>query len=255
MATSPSSTVLKAFSVLDLFYEHRQLGVKECSVLLGIPRPTAHRLLVSLTAAGAVEQTPTGSYRLSLRMFEIGSQSPFFRALHERAQPGMESLAAATGLNGHLGVRDGRDVVYILKVCGEGRIQTRLGIRNPLHATGLGKLLLAYSPAHVVEGVLSGNLERFTAHTITDPKRLLDQLLQARQTGLAHELEERQIGVGCAATGIRDRTGAVVAAISISAPVERYRHRLTSLHRPLRAAASAIEKRLNAGTLLPEAAN
>lgn len=251
MSTIPSSTVLKAFAVLDLYREHRQLGVTQCSELLNMPRPTAHRLLVSLVQAGALEQGETGSYRLSLRMFEIGTQAPFFRSLNEHAQPGMEELSGETGLNGHLAIRDATDVLYLLKVCGRSnRVRTRLGVRNPLYATALGKILLAHSPAHIIEDSLAAELRAFTPHTLTDPHRLLEQIEAARVSGFAYDFEERHSGIACAATAIRDRTGSVVAAISVTAPVEKYRSRLNELHGPLARAARRIEKRLNSGSLM-----
>ncbi len=245
MPTEPSTTVLKAFTVLELFRQHPQLGVSQCAELLGMTRASAHRLLVSLTAAGALERTASGRYRLAIWMFEVGTQAPLMRALHDRAQIALERLAEDVRLQAHLAVREGSHLVYLLKTSHvAGRVNTRPGARNPLYATALGKVLLAGAPGPVVDRVLSAPLRRFTPHTRNSPALLRTQLEEVRRTGFAYDLEERQLGVACLATAIRDQTGRVVAAISIPAPAENYLGRLDTLRRPLQQAALSVEKNL-----------
>jgi len=245
MPTEPSTTVLKAFTVLELFRKHSQLGVSQCAALLGMTRASAHRLLVSLTAAGALERTPSGRYRLAIWMFEVGTQTPLMRALHDRAQVAMGRLAEDVRLQAHLAVRDGTHLVYLIKTSHvAGRVNTRPGARNPLYATALGKVLLAAAPEPIVDRVLTGPLRRFTPHTRTSPALLRAQLEEVRRTGFAYDLEERQQGVACIATAIRDQSGQVIAAISIPTPAENYLGRLDTLRRPLQRAASSVEESL-----------
>jgi DNA-binding IclR family transcriptional regulator len=245
MPTEPSTTVLKAFTVLELFRRYPHLGVSQCAVLLGMTRASAHRLLVSLTAAGALERTASGRYRLAIWMFEVGTQAPLMRALHDRAQVAMGRLAEDVRLQAHLAVRDGTHLVYLLKTSHvAGRVNTRPGARNPLYATALGKVLLAGAPDAVVDRVLSAPLRRFTPHTRTSPTLLRAQLDEVRRTGFAYDLEERQQGVACIATAIRDRDGKVIAAISIPTPAENYLGRLDTLRPPLQRAASSVEESL-----------
>src|SRR5690606_32552325 len=154
------------------------------------------RLLTSLAAAGALERTGSGAYRLSLRMFEIGAQAPVFRTFQEQAQMAMEQLVSETKMTGHLGVRDGVEVVYLLKVRHwPGRVRTRIGQRNPLHATALGKVLLAYADEGVVRHAVASGLKRYTPYTITTMSALSKQLDSIRRTGYGYDLEERQLGV------------------------------------------------------------
>jgi DNA-binding IclR family transcriptional regulator len=247
MATEPSTTVLKAFTVLELFRQYPQLGVSQCAELLGMTRASAHRLLVSLVAAGALERTASGRYRLAIWMFEVATQAPLMRVLHDRAQVAMERLAAGVRLQAHLAVRERSHLVYLLKSNHvAGRANTRPGSRNPLHATALGKVLLAGAPEPVIERILNSPLRRFTPHTRTSPALLRTQLDDVRRTGFAYDREERQQGVACIATAIRDRTGRVIAAISIPTPAETYLGRLETLRQPLENAAAAIEKNLQA---------
>jgi DNA-binding IclR family transcriptional regulator len=237
--------VLKAFRVLDLFRAHRQVGVSQSAELLGITKANAHRLLVSLATAGALERTDSGQYRLSIWMFEVGAQVPLLRALTEQAQVPMERLVAETGLQAHLAVRDRTELIYLLKISHvDGRVRTRPGTRNPLYATGLGKVLLAGAPESVIEEVIAQGLQPFTKYTRTSPARLRAELADVQRTGFGYDREERQLGVSCIATGLHDRTGRVIAAISIPANSEQDGSRLARQQALLRKAAHAIEARL-----------
>ncbi|WFE41106.1 IclR family transcriptional regulator [Micromonospora sp. WMMD998] len=246
MSTDPSLTVLKAFRVLDLFRTHRQVGVSQCAELLGLTRANAHRLLVSLTAAGAVERTDSGQYRLSIWMFEVGAQVPLLRALTEQAQVPMERLVAETGFQAHLAVRDGTELIYLLKISHvDGRVRTRPGTRNPLYATSLGKILLAGAPESLIEEVIAQGLKPLTRYTRTSPALLRAELADVRRTGFAYDREERQIGVSCVATGLHDHTGRVIAAISVPSNSEHRDLDQGRLQAPLRKAAQTIEARLD----------
>lgn len=249
MSTDPSLTVLKAFRVLDLFRTHRQVGVSQCAELLGLTKANAHRLLVSLAAAGAVERTDSGQYRLSIWMFEVGAQVPLLRALTEQAQVPMERLVAETGLQAHLAVRDGTELIYLLKISHvDGRVRTRPGTRNALYATALGKVLMAGAPESVIEEVIAQGLRPLTRYTRTSPALLRAELADVRRTGFAYDHEERQIGVSCIATGLHDRTGRVIAAISVPSDAEHRGADHGRLQAALRKAAQTIEARLDRRT-------
>lgn len=245
MATAPSTTVLKAFRILDLLRDRPQVGVAECARLLGLARPSAHRLLVSLTAAGALERTGSGQYQLALRIFELGAQVPFRRALYDQAHAPLQELVSTTHIPADLGVRDQIEVLQLLNISHDAeRAHTRAGGRNPLYVTALGKMLLADAPVPVVQQILTGDLHPCTPYTVTSPPQLATQLDAIRRCGFAYEMEERQLGLVGLATAIHDRDGRVLAAISLSARSERYRHRLETLRQPLRRAADAIERNI-----------
>lgn len=242
MATAPSTTVLKAFAVLDLFRNRPHLGVSECARLLELPRPSAHRLLVSLAAAGALERTESGQYQLALRMFELGARAPFRRALFDQAHAPLQDLVTATRTAAELAVRDAIEVLYLLAMSHDPkRPAARAGGRGPLHATAVGKTLLAGAPDWVVEQVLARGLHPFTPYTVTTQTQLLAQLEAVRASGFSVELEERRVGLVSLATAVYDRDGTILAAVSVSGPSERYRQRMDQLRQPLRKAADRIE--------------
>lgn len=245
MATSPSTTVLKAFELLELFSERPLLGAGEAARLLGTPRASTHRLLVTLRAAGVLESNDHGQYRLGLRLFELGSFAPLRRRLHDESTLPLEQLASEVALPAHLAVRDGVDLLYLEKVHQRpADVPTRVGQRAPLHATAAGKVLLAHAPRTVVERYVTEPVQRFTAHTIVEPRRLLVELDRIRDRGLAWEREESCLGVASVATRIRNHTGKVVAAISVAAAALPHDRRLKQVERPLLVTAAEIERRL-----------
>lgn len=219
MSTPPSRTVLKAFDVLALFKESPHLGATEAAELLGTPRASAHRLLVSLRAAGMLEAVEGGRYRLSMRAFELGSRVPLLPQLMEEARRPLEVLTELVGLPALLGVREGTEVLFIDRfVHCPTPIGARMGDRGPLHATALGKVLLAGAPPEVVEAVLAQPLKAYTPHTVVDPDELLAQLAMIRQRGVAHVDQERRLGIVGTAVPIRGPVGQVIAGIDIPGP-------------------------------------
>lgn len=154
--------------MLALFRSRPLIGAAECARLLDMPPASAHRMLVSLAAAGALEVTAKGQYRLTLRMFELGYHVPYQRWLFDAAYLPMESLITRTGLSAHFAVRDDAELVYLVKLRhAPDRTRARAGERNSLHATAIGKVLLAHTPPDVVNDVLSKRPARFTPYTIT----------------------------------------------------------------------------------------
>ena len=137
--------------------------------------------------------------------------------LREAALPFLEDLYEVTHENVQLGVREGHEVVYIERIAGRRAVGvlTRVGGRFPLHASGIGVVLLAHAPDAVQRQVLDGPLQRFTDYTITDPERLRRMLSQIRRDGVA--VSDRQVtddAVSVAAP-IVDGAGEVIAALSI----------------------------------------
>jgi len=245
MSTPASSTVLKAFHVLDLFRSQSALGAAECARLLGMPRASAYRILISLVEAGALETTPSGQYRLTLKMFELGLRVPRQRWLVDAAYIPMEVLVTRTALAAHLAVRDGLELVYVVKLRhAPDRTRAQAGDRNCLHATALGKVLLAHAPYETAEQLLERGLWRFTPHTLTTRQQLMEQLEQIREEGCAYDREERTIGLVSTAVPIWDPLGRVVASLSVLGPVERYRARLEQLARELDETRDQIERNL-----------
>ena len=245
MATPPSTTVLKAFELLALFSERPLLGAGEAARLLGAPRASTHRLLVTLRAAGVLESNDHGQYRLGLRLFELGSRAPLRLRLHEESTLPLERLSSEVALPAHVAVRDGNDLLCLEKVHhSQSGVPTRIGQRAPLHTTAAGKVLLTHAPRHVVERYITEPIERLTRHTIVEPHRLLGEIDRIRERGVASDREESCLGLASMATGIRNHTGKVVAAISVSATTVPEGGRLQRAERALLAAAAEIERRL-----------
>ena len=139
------------------------------------------------------------------------------RAAGDVALPFMQDLYDATHENVHLAVLDGREALYIEKISGRraAHAVTRRGGRLPLHATGVGKVLLAFAPEELVSEVLSNDLKRFTPHTIVAPGQLQRKLSQVRRTGLAFAVEEMSVGSVSVAAPIFLAPDTAVAALAV----------------------------------------
>src|SRR3954471_18156830 len=178
----------RVLAVLSAFGPtHPSLTLSEISRRSGLTLTTTHRLVGELRQWGGLERGPDGRYAIGLRLLELGALAPHGLQLRELALPYLDDLHQATRANVHLAVRDGADVVYVeaLRARGAIRILSRLGGRWPLHATGTGRVLLAFAPPEVQEEVLHRPLHRFTTETVTDPAQLRRILADVRRTGVA----------------------------------------------------------------------
>lgn len=226
----------------------RGTGVSELSRRLGLGKSTVHRLCMTLEHHGYLVRDPqTGRYRLSLRLFQIGSAALSELDLPRRALPALEALGAAVEETVHLAVLDGEDIVFIGKVDSPRplRLYSQVGRRSPAHCTALGKVLLAYAPPDLRSRVLTRPLRRYTATTITDPEALARVLEDVRRRGYAVDDQEFEEGIRCVAAPVRDYTGRVVAALSVSAPAGRLpRARFATLAQQVIAAANQVSRAL-----------
>ncbi|MEQ3553947.1 IclR family transcriptional regulator [Pseudonocardia nematodicida] len=183
----------------------------------GVPKPTAHRLLLQLAGWGVVERGPAG-YRLGLRLFELGQLASGPRDLRDAASPILTRLHDVTGMTVHLAVLDAIEVIYLHKIDASGAppLASSIGGRMPAHCTAVGKALLAHAPVVATHAVLDAGLRRVTPRTIEAPSLFLDQLRAARRRGYATDQEESAVGVGCLAAPVFDPDRRVVAAVSVT---------------------------------------
>lgn len=212
------SVMSKVWQILDAFTPARpELGLTEICRITGLPAPTVHRLARELVGWGALERLDDGAYRVGLRLWEIGSLAPRPRSLRDLARPFMQDLYEATRENVQLAVLDGHQVLYIEKIFGRRAVPvvSSVGGRLPLHATGVGKILLAYSPPSFQEQVIRRGLPRCTPYTIAMPGRLRRVLAETRRSGLAICAEEMSLGTVSVAAPVCDGPGSVVAALSL----------------------------------------
>ncbi len=223
-STATSSTVTNALHVLNQFsYADRVLGPSELARRLGLAKSVVHRLLVTLTAEGYLEQMEGGRYRLGIRLYELGSLVIHGVELREVAHPVLEHLRNATNETVHLAVLDGTEVIYLDRMESQAtlRMFSRIGTRMPAHATSSGKSILAFSPDEVVRAVLAGKLRRIAPRTITSRAALLRALEQVREQGYAVSIEESELGASSVGAPIFGHDGEVIAALSVAGPSPR----------------------------------
>ncbi|HVT67341.1 MAG TPA: IclR family transcriptional regulator [Trebonia sp.] len=215
----PKTTVTaKVLLILGAFTPRRPvLSLTEICERTGLTAPTAYRLAAELVSWGALGRSPAGTYRIGLRLWEVGTLAPEARTLRQLAQPCLQDLFAATGSSVQLAVREGGHALCVEKIVGRQATPqpSHIGQRLPLHATAVGKVLLAFSPPEVRDAVIRGALRRFTPYTIFTPGRLAQALEQARQAGFATSVEEMSLGTLAVAAPVCDSSGSVIAAISV----------------------------------------
>ncbi|WP_316980295.1 IclR family transcriptional regulator [Shumkonia mesophila] len=219
-------SILKAVSVLDCFSRiDRQLSVAEIAARIGIPRATAHRIVATLQEAGLLErERERDHYRLGLKLFEYGTIVLSNMDLHREANPFVEALTKVSGEAVHLCVFDGMQTTIIDRTEPE-RSQRHNTIvvleASPAHCTSTGKVALAFQGEEVIRKVIAMGLRRYTANTITDPESLLNELDLIRRRGYAIDNEEKDVGIRCVGAPIRNLSGRVFAAMSVSGPARR----------------------------------
>lgn len=222
-ANDRRSVPAKVFAVADAFERGESLSLSEVSRRAGLPVSTAHRLLAEWVAWGGLVRDDDGRYRVGIKLWRLGVRQPTARRLRELGRPYLDDLLEATGEHVHLAVRDGLGAVYLERLSGPGAVRTisDIGARLPLHATGVGLVLLAHAPAEVLDEVLAAGPRKFLPNTLTTESELRTRLAQIRATGLSQAVEELTWGAFSVAAPVRDASGEVIAAVSIIAHVER----------------------------------
>jgi len=187
---------------------------------------TAHRILAAMTTARFVERQDAGTYRLGIRLLELGNIVKSRISVREVALPYMQTLHETIGEAINLGARHDDEIVYIERTS-SGRALLRVvylvGGRAPLHLTSLGKLFLAAdSPQQVRDYARRTGLPGKTPRSLTTLATLEKELDKVRRHGIAYDDEEAEIGLKCVAAPIHDEEGHVIAALSVSAPADRH---------------------------------
>ena len=214
----------KVLHVLECFSRaERGLGLAEIASRTRLPKATTHRLLASPKSIGFIEQDHgVDQYRLGMKLLELGSVVLANMELPREAQPFVDRLAAMSGAAVHLCVFDGAQAVFIDRRRADNATRNTLTLLEgaPVHCTAVGKAMLAFQPARVVERVIAAGLTGFTAHTLTTAERLRAELALTRERGWAVDDEEHEPGTRCVAAPIRNGAGQVIAAISVSSTPE-----------------------------------
>jgi DNA-binding IclR family transcriptional regulator len=225
-STSGRSVTSRALGVLDAFdTAHPRLGLSEVAERSGTPLTTTHRLLAELTAWGALVRRPDGRYEIGRKLWDLGLLAPVDLELRQVAFPFMLDVHTATRDTVHLAVREGLRALYVERISGRESVPvvSQVGSRLPLHATGVGKVLLAAAPDEVLEQVLR-SLTRETRHSVVDPRVITQELTEVRRRGAARTSEEMSLGAASVAVPVTvERPGGpvVAAALGIVVPVHR----------------------------------
>ena len=201
------------------------INLTDLSYQLGIPTATVHRLLSTFEELDFVEQdSEQGLWFVGLKAFTVGNAFLARRDFVASARAHMHDLVEQCGETANLGVIDDGEVVFISQVESREvmRMIARLGSRSPIHASGVGKALLAYLAEPQLARVLQQRgLARYTERTIDNPAQLRAELARVRQLGYALDDEEHAVGLRCVASAIFDQNGQPLAAISLSGPKAR----------------------------------
>jgi len=220
-------SVAKALMILNVLAEHqREMSLGDIAKEMQMAKSTAYGLLATLRDFGYIDQSPLdGKYRLGIRLFEVGNIVANNWDVRQVAGPFIQTLVDGVGETVHLVVLDKGEVLYIDKreSTKSLRIVSQVGTRLPTHCTGVGKVFLANLPIDEVRRIIATKgLSRYTKNTITDLSRLEEELNLVRRQGYAMDNEEIMESLRCVAVPLRDHTGKVCAAISVSGPVSRF---------------------------------
>jgi DNA-binding IclR family transcriptional regulator len=224
---TPTIQVLaRAFSLLDVLASYPDpVQLKELSERTGLHPSTAHRILNDLAAGRFVDRPEAGSYRLGMRLLELGNLVKARLDVRDAAIGPMRELHKLTLQPVNLSVRQGDEIVYIERTYSERsgmQVVRAVGGRAPLHLTSVGKLFLAHDdPVRVRAYATRTGLAGHTRNSITDLGRLERELAVVRNNGYARDDEELELGVRCMAAAIFDDQGKLVAGLSVSAPADR----------------------------------
>lgn len=214
---SVAPALSKGFAILELVAQQPGLSFSAIRSALGLPSSSCHHLVTTLCRLGALQIQANRGYVLGLRLFELGSIAANQRQLNELALPALKQLAQDVQLTCHLGVMEGDEAVYLLKVEGqrEIRVNTWVGKRLSLHSSSLGKVLLAWLPPAELDAVLARyDWQRKTATTLVDADAFRAHLREVKARGWAVDDQEDLANIRCVAAPVLDAGGNVVAALS-----------------------------------------
>jgi len=222
-------SVVRALNILECLAESKSgLGITELGLRLDLPKSTIHRLLNTLSHKGYVIQQNKGEgYELGFKILHLYGSLIENTDIRQVARGFMEELVREIGETAHLVIRDGNEVVYIDKVEGltKGsaiRMASQIGKRSYMHSTAVGKVLLSDLEWADIEIILTeAGMPKFTEQTITNINMFKEHIKEVKENGWAMDDIENEEGIRCIAAPLRDYTGKIVAAISISGPSVR----------------------------------
>ncbi len=213
-------------SLLDALARHATpVNLKQLATETRLHPSTAHRILSVMVDNRLVDRIEPGTYRLGIRLLELGSLVKSRISVRQEALPHMQQLQQALGETVNLSVRHDDEVVYIERTSGNNsmmRVVQIIGARAPLHITAVGKLFLAEDgPDKCIDYARRTGLPKYTDNTLSDADTLAREIEKIRRQGYAVDDEEAEKGVSCIGAGIFNDEGRLVAGLSVSAPSDR----------------------------------
>lgn len=247
----------RAIDLLTTLGEGGAMTLSEIAAAMDQSPATIYRLLTTFQLREMVEADPvTQAWAIGPGAFRLGAAFLRRSDVAERARPAMRRLTEATGETSNLGIERGDQVLFVSQVETQESIRAFFppGTLSPLHASGIGKALLAWLPDDRVRRLIArARLDRFTTRTITEPAALAAELARIRVQGYAFDDEEKTEGMRCIAAPIRNIHGEAVAGISISGPSHRITpDRVADIGALVRAAAAEVSRGLGAPAGLPQ---
>ncbi len=225
-ATPTVQVIERMFALMDVLASREEaISLKEISEKTGLHPSTTHRILNDLATGRFVDRSQPGSYRLGMRLLELGNLVKSRLNVRDAALVPMRDLHKQIQQPVNLSVRQGDEIIYVERAYSERsgmQVVRAIGGRAPLHLTSVGKLFLADDePLRVRAYATRTGLQGHTKNSLTQLPALERELAKVRQYGVARDNEELELGVRCMAAGIHDDQGKLVAGLSISAPAER----------------------------------
>jgi DNA-binding IclR family transcriptional regulator len=224
--TPTVQVIERMFALIEILANREEaVSLKEISEKSGLHPSTAHRILNDLATGRFVERPVAGSYRLGMRLLELGNLVKARLSVRDAALAPMRELHKLTQQPVNLSMRQGDEIIYVERAYSERsgmQVVRAIGGRAPLHLTSVGKLFLASDDQQRLRAYATRTgLPGQTRNSITQLPALERELAEARQHGIARDNEELELGVRCMAAGIYDDQSMLVAGLSISAPADR----------------------------------
>ncbi|MDJ0947436.1 MAG: IclR family transcriptional regulator C-terminal domain-containing protein [Alphaproteobacteria bacterium] len=215
----------RALSILERLSEADGMTLTDLAQTVGLAPSTTHRLLMTLQQRHFADfDEEHGVWMVGVGAFNVGSAFLRNRKVVALGRPVMRRLMEEVGETVNLAVADDGEVVYVTQFESHAPMRAffRQGRRTPMHASAIGKAMLAEMPEDAVRAILHRQgLPRFTEHTLTTPAALRDELARIRGRGWAVDEQEHTMGMRCVAATIHDEHGDVIAGVSVSGPSVR----------------------------------
>lgn len=220
----------RTMMILEELSNYSSINLEDLAKVCDLPKATLYRFLTTLTSLGYVRRDKNDRYSLTLRMFSVGSTSLEHTDMLEISRPIAEELSEFTGETVHIGILEKTRAVYVLKIESAHTIRmfSRVGKRIPLHCTAIGKIVLSDLDSQerdeIYKKILTenGTFKEYTKNTFTTEESLNEELKNVAKEGFSQDKEEHEEGITCIAAPIRDTSGHVIAAISVSYPCFRF---------------------------------